>query len=59
VVSARDIYDAKDKHIELHRDTASCSMFGQTDLIDPIITKGKLGFIPIDESTQVRLNTHS
>ena len=50
VVSARSTDDAKDKCIALSREIISCSMFGQTDIIAPIITKGRLEFVSNNES---------
>ena len=50
VVSARNADDAKDKCMALSREIISCSMFGQTNIVDPIITKGRLEFVSDDNS---------
>ena len=50
VVSARSAEDAKDKYMTLSREIISCSMFGQTDIVDPIITKGRLEFVSDEKS---------
>ena len=53
MVSAKSAEDAKDKCMALSREIISCSMFGQTDIVDPIITKGRLEFISDDNSRYV------
>jgi len=59
VVSAKSTENVKDKCMVLSQEIISCSMFGRTDIVDPIITKGRLEFVPDNKSEKVKLNKYS